>query len=681
MSRSGMVFRFFDDMESPPLPSSSQTVIEPRDDPVVEEEPPSSAVDYSVYGQPDSLEEFAIYSKEIEEAQRWMVDFQKSLVEKRTLGSSLRSSKVPRILLIMGKKGCGKTLLAKLLFKKFKYDLFDVKSTLEILNVSHKSITNKQLVEQFHNVISYKNINEYKSEATSYGLLFDDVECMIETGDTSIFNEMVSLVKSAMKPESASAAASGKEEKPKGKGKKATAAPKTNVLEMMEAAAAASSASPFPPKKNTSKEVRLYNPIICTCNYTTDKKMTELKKLCKIIDLGAPTYDAYNLLFDRLLAKNGASLRPSSPEADDLRCNSADPKDPSRVEAHLRRDLFEHFEYDIRKLYEFIDNVRRLATYDGFIDQKIVDLYKLIYTKADLHCQVNEATMKILSSSLDVEESTILYYMDTLSIPLMVHHNMLDYVKGMGTGVGTGSGVPDFKTQFDAYMGGLKSLCDYDQTQTLTYKYHSWDLLPAMAAFQAVYIPNMHMQKMGTCPDAHRKKMTSGIAFTNILNKISQLEVNRKMVQNAYFSANRLMIDDDELIYVIEIFLNLLRIDHRRGSDDDLDEDGGDDAGESGTIISPKEKSSPAKKKGASSGGSPVVSQEPYTLEKSPYKRIIEIMNHYNIDIPSLEIILKIEKLNIFENKNPKRFTAKIRDELEKFVTAQASQYAMEDGE
>ncbi len=70
--------------------------------------------------------------------------------------------------------------------------------------------------------------------------------------------------------------------------------------------------------------------------------------------------------------------------------------------------------------------------------------------------------------------------------------------------------------------------------------------------------------------------------------------------------------------------------------------------------------------------------QELYTLEKSPYKRIIEIMNHYNIDIPSLEIILKIEKLNIFENKNPKRFTAKIRDELEKFVTAQASQYAGE---
>jgi ATPase family associated with various cellular activities (AAA) len=663
MSRSGMVFRFFDDMESSPLPSSplpssslSEPVIPNREDPVVEEEPPSSAVDFSVYGQPDSIEEFSIYNKEIEEAQRWMIDFQKSLVEKRTLGSSLRSSKVPRILLIMGKKGCGKTLLAKLLFKKFNYDLFDVKSTLEILNTSHKSITNKQLVEQFHNVISYKNINEYKSEATSYGLLFDDVECMIETGDTSIFNEMVSLVKSAMKPESASAASGKeKEEKPKGKGKKA-AAPKPNVLEMMEAAAAAS--SPFPPKKNTSKEVRLYNPIICTCNYTTDKKMTELKKLCKIIDLGTPSYDAYNLLFNKLLAKNGAAIRPSTPEA----------------EAHLRRDLFEHFEYDIRKLYEFIDNVRRLATYDGFIDQKIVDLYKLIYTKADLHCQVNEATMKILASSLNVEESTILYYMDTLSIPLMVHHNMLDYVKGMGEG--TGVGVPDFKTQFDAYMGGLKSLCDYDQTQTLTYKYHSWDLLPEMAAFQAVYMPNLHMQTLGTCPDAHRKKMISGITFTNILNKISQLEVNRKMVQNAYFSTNRLMIDDDELIYVIEIFLNLLQIDHRRGSDDDIDPDQ-EDGGGAEPVPSPKEKSASSKKKGQS----PVVSQEPYTLAKSPYKRIIEIMNHYNMDIPSLEIILKIEKLNIFENKNPKRFTAKIRDELEKFVTAQASQYAMEDGE
>ena len=738
MFRSGNIFTFFDEGEGEkePVKESVKVTSESEDDSMDD-------INYEVLGQPTTIDEFGIYGKEIEEAGKWFADFQKSIADRKG-GAGTKATKVPRILMIMGKKGCGKTLLAKLLFKKFNYDMYDVKNNLEILNANHKSITNKQLVEQFHNVISYKNLNEYKSEATSYGLLFDDIECMIETGDTSIFNEMVSLVKAAMKPEPAAGGSGGVSGGSKSKsGKKSgggsctkKSGSKPNIMELMEAA---SSDPAIVAARKAYKEPRLYNPIICTCNYTNDKKMTELKKLCKIIDLGIPSYAQYSAVFDRLLAMNGikmgggdsggnASTRladqrsaASSRESSTFMGSRRDPegcRESSDVAA-LREDLFEHFEYDIRKIYEFVDNVRRLSSYQGVVDRKIVDLYKLIYTKADLHCQINDATMRILSTSLDVEESTILYYMDTLSIPLMVHHNMLDYVEEMGIsmgksggmGMGTGGAIEgvDFGTQFDAYMGGLRSLCEYDQTQTLTYKYHSWDLLPAMAAFQSVYVPNLHFRKLGKMGGLEKERQKIKIAFTNILNKISQLEVNRKMIQNAYFSANRLMIDDDELIYVIEIFLNLLQIPHgRKEKSDDGDEDGDNgeiiESGEGGgsgaeaeikvddslllcarsldraNRVDPSPTLSPTKKKGTGSAAS-AASKEPYTLDKSPYKRIIEIMNHYNIDIPSLEIILKIEKLNIFENKNPKRFTAKIRDELEKFVTAQASQYDMGDAE
>ncbi len=51
---------------------------------------------------------------------------------------------------------------------------------------------------------------------------------------------------------------------------------------------------------------------------------------------------------------------------------------------------------------------------------------------------------------------------------------------------------------------------------------------------------------------------------------------------------------------------------------------------------------------------------------------MIQIMNKYNIDMKSLEMILKIEKLNIFENKNPKRLSSRVKEELEYFVTAQS---------
>ena len=752
MFRSGNIFTFFDEEEKAKAPVK----VTPEPDLDDEDDDPMDNTNFQVLGQPDKVEDFGIYGKEIEEAGKWFIEFQKSIADRKS-GTGTKATKVPRILMIMGKKGCGKTLLAKLLFKKFNYDLYDVKNNLEILNTNHKSITNKQLVEQFHNVISYKNLNEYKSNATSYGLLFDDVECMIETGDTSIFNEMVSLVKTAMKPEPAAGSSSGGSGSKSKSGKKSgsgsgtgsgskKSASKPNIMELMEAA---SSDPAIVAARKAYKEPRLYNPIICTCNYTNDKKMTELKKLCKIIDLGVPSYSQYATVFDRLLAMNGIKMTEVASDMTipcySVHLASFDPfREPTELSTAgssnaiaLREDLFEHFEYDIRKIYEFVDNVRRLSSYQGVVDRKIVDLYKLIYTKADLHCQINDATMRILSSSLSVEESSILYYMDTLSIPLMVHHNMLDYVEEMGgsrsgggkgggkeKGGGGGEGAVDFGTQFEAYMGGLRSLCEYDQTQTLTYKYHSWDLLPAMAAFQSVYMPNLHFRTLGKMGGLEKERQKIKIAFTNILNKISQLEVNRKMIQNAYFSANRLMIDDDELIYVIEIFLNMLQIPHGRKeksdgiSDGDLDADADGDGCEADgggeekkvdvkvddglpptvdmSLLMPKQicaplrsacdlanrvDISPAKKKGSSATSATTASKELYTLDKSPYKRIIEIMNHYNIDIPSLEIILKIEKLNIFENKNPKRFTAKIRDELEKFVTAQASQYAIEDGE
>ena len=47
-------------------------------------------------------------------------------------------------------------------------------------------------------------------------------------------------------------------------------------------------------------EIYFYNPVVCTCNYTNDKKMNELKKLSKVIDLGSLSDNDCNLLYDKL---------------------------------------------------------------------------------------------------------------------------------------------------------------------------------------------------------------------------------------------------------------------------------------------------------------------------------------------------------------------------------------------
>lgn len=127
------------------------------------------------------------------------------------------------------------------------------------------------------------------------------------------------------------------------------------------------------------------------------------------------------------------------------------------------------------------------------------------------------------------------------------------------------------------------------------------------------------------------------------------------MIQNAYFSTHRLILDENELMYIIEIFLNYLKINREYIDDDDIS----------------IEESSIKEKKNRESKNSKNAKVKNYDLENFIYKNIINIMNKYNIDIKSLENILKIEKLNLFENKNPKRLTLKIKEELEFYCTAQ----------
>jgi hypothetical protein len=240
----------------------------------------------------------------------------------------------------------------------------------------------------------------------------------------------------------------------------------------------------------------------------------------------------------------------------------------------------------------------------------------------------------------------VLYSLDTLLTPLMVHYNLIEYIKNCNVKDCKNKDI-EFKTKFDIYEKCIESMCEYDKVQTSIYRNHDWDLLPDSASFESLYVPNCYLQKLNYMNNGKFK-----IQFTNILNKISQLEVNKKMIQNAHFSLNRLIIDDDELMYIIEIFLNYLKI-NRSEMEECRD-----------LLVGEQIEHKKCQKK-----SNIVICND---VDKSEYKKMIKIMNKYNIDIKSLECILKIEKLNLFENKNPKRLTSKIKDELEYFVTAQS---------
>ena len=78
-------------------------------------------------------------------------------------------------------------------------------------------------------------------------------------------------------------------------------------------------------------DITLYNPIICTCNYTNDKKMNELKKMCKVIDLGTPSENDLNNILNKMCKIYNFEIKDN-----------------------IKFQIYEYCEYDIRKIIHCI---------------------------------------------------------------------------------------------------------------------------------------------------------------------------------------------------------------------------------------------------------------------------------------------------------------------------------------
>ncbi len=570
---------------------------------------------------PKKLDDFLIYDKEIKECKKWFQEYN-------------LSNKNPKILMLIGKKGCGKSLLAELLLKEFHYDKKEF---------NDEQLTKKQINELFKNAIHYKNLNEFKKEKTKFGFIFDNIETLLETGDNIIFNELISIIKNSKKSEIKREKNVIKNEKKSKKNKNKKEIENIQQVEENEDYENYENNIFLNHKNNENcnivngkNDILLYNPIICTCNYTNDKKMNELKKLCKVIDLGKPSENDLNIIVDKMSFIYHFEIKD-----------------------HIKNEIYEYCEYDIRKIITAIKNILDFNNFKGVISKNEFKTYVLIYGKVDLNCQLNEATMKVLHDKITCDDANVLYSFDTLLIPLMIHHNLLNYIKNC---IFKKESIlkkdEEFKEKFEIYEKSLEHICIYDELQTSVYKYQERELMPQFASFFSLYVPNIYLNKMELIKNGAFK-----IEFTNILNKISQLEVNKKMILNSFFSSNRLIIDENELMFMIEVFLNYLKI-----SREDVDEE--ENIQQLCELENDKEcdKECIKEKKSRETKNKNIKN---YDLENCVYKHIIHIMNKYNIDMKSLENILKIEKLNLFENKNPKRLTLKMKEEIEFYSTAQ----------
>jgi hypothetical protein len=125
--------------------------------------------------------------------------------------------------------------------------------------------------------------------------------------------------------------------------------------------------------------------------------------------------------------------------------------------------------------------------------------------------------------------------------------------------------------------------------------------------------------------------------------------VNKKLVNSAKYGLNKIDLDLDELIYIVEIISSFLNEFKNIGEDDREEDDDEDEIEENMDNFSKSLDINKVK-----------------NLDNAPM--IAKMMNKYKISVDSLETILKIEKLNQNNDVKKRKFTITLKKEIQKFI-------------
>jgi SpoVK/Ycf46/Vps4 family AAA+-type ATPase len=348
--------------------------------------------------------------------------------------------------------------------------------------------------------------------------------------------------------------------------------------------------------------IKLYNPIICTSNDINDKKINELKKFSEVITLRKPTTEEMINIIDEIYNKY-----------------------KQKIEKDVKLKICNNVLYDIRRLIILLEDLYIYAKGEK-ITNVMYEEYKKIFTEKQEDLQLIESTKILLTKKVTFNDSLKYFDIDCLLTPLMIYHNSIDYIKNC---------EDNSSKKLEVYKNVMASLCLQDTIQTNIFEQQDWDELYEVSSFYGAYVPNFFF---GTLKN--KKSTNVDIEFTSLLNKISQMFVNKKLLNSAKYSLGKINFDNDELIYLTEIIS--MYFDNYKLSDDsseDLSDDSEYDS-----------------------------EDENYNIPSQNDSELIKFMNKYYMSIDDLENILKIEKLNQNNEKKKKKFTLKIKKNISKYL-------------
>ena len=575
--------------------------------------------------RPEDLEHFFQCRDAVHQATEWLRKYK------------INSKDSKKALLIIGDTGVGKTLLADLLFKKFNFKKIELNST---------DIRSQKKIEEFlKKTLTFKNVVDmFNQGASPSGILLDEIDTICKLSDKGGFNEFLTLLKENYKYDEY-------KKKEPSKSKRA--------------------------KKvyDASAYIKLVNPIICTTNDITDKKIQELKKYSEVVFLQRPTFGEMNAIIDHIYQGE-------------------------EIPSDVKTEMFTFCKGDIRMLIQMMESLYSY-TNDGEdkITLSLFQSFVKIFDEKENNMQLFESTRDLLSKKINIKDVDTYFDIDCLLIPLMIYHNSFDYIK---------SADDSFPEKLDCYKNVLESLTFHDTIQTNIFEVQDWNELYEYASFYGAYLPNYHLQKIS------KKKKEMTMEFTNLLNKMSQLFVNKKMINIAKLSLGN--YDFDEIQYMSELvtfYFNDYKNNYLDSHDDAINDainDAIDDAindAINDTINDALNDDAPNEDtinddtpnedtiNDAPNDDTPnddaindaindtindaINDARKETSSFIPSTRIVRknsrniplvtFMNKHGISMNDLEVILKLDKFNKkCEKRKKKRFTVKLKKDLESYL-------------
>ena len=268
--------------------------------------------------------------------------------------------------------------------------------------------------------------------------------------------------------------------------------------------------------KGKNKEyVDLYNPIVCTSLDIYDKKINDLKKYCNVVYLKKITIVDLTLLMDHYFKDYG-------------------------YEKKLVSIIYDFVEGDIRKLNNVLENLL-LSKEKKKI--KVSDFIKLkkYFEKKNNDLQLIDVAHNIFHKKIDHEESLIYYHLEPYFLPFMIYHNLEKFISHCD--------LP-LSQKFKLYQRLLHCISNFDIFQNLSFELFEWDEFTDILSFYGVYSINFEIH--ANYPSIKTKSFP--IEFTNVMNKMSQSLVNKKITNVARHAFQKTYVEQGDIIYLSELF-------------------------------------------------------------------------------------------------------------------------------